>query len=300
MLTSQFADLIDPAFRKEYWGEYNDYPKVMEQVFNVLSSDRNYEKTTGVSGLGLVPQKKENEDVIYDDSVQLYDKTYTHTTYGLGFKISQEMIEDDLTNAMMRRPQALARSVAQTRETLAAGHFNNAFDGTNYPGPDGKALCSTTVDPHPGYGAATYANSATGAALSHTAVMAARKRMMKVQDHRGLYVQLDPKILLVPVDLEEDAYIITKTERVPGSANWDKNLLDNKGLESIVWRYLTSTTAWFILSPKQQHELTWFDRIKPQFQRDSEFDKDVAKWKTRFRCSSGWNDWRGVDGNAGA
>jgi phage major head subunit gpT-like protein len=237
MLTSQFADLIDPAFRKEYWGEYNDYPKVMEQIFNVLSSDRNYEKTTGVSGLGLVPQKNENEDVTYDDSVQLYDKTYTHTTYGLGFKISQEMIEDDLTNAMMRRPQALARSVAQTRETLAAAHFNNAFSTA---GPDGVSLCNTA---HPGYGAATYANTATGAALSHTSLMAARKRMLKVQDHRGLYIQLDPKILLVPVDLEEDAYIITKTERVPGSANWDKNLLDNKGLESIVWRYLTSTTA---------------------------------------------------------
>jgi hypothetical protein len=295
MSTGQFADFIDPRFREDYYGEYNSYPKVMDKLFNVKSSSRNYEMTTGMSGFGTVPAKNENEDVTYDDSVQLYDQTFTHTTYGLGFKISQEMIEDDLKGAMRKRPKALAKSVAATRETLAAAIFNNGFGDT---GPDSVSLFN---DSHPGYGAAVYDNLGTAAAISHSGVMTARLRMLKMQDHRGLYVDLPPVNLIVPVDLEEDAYIICSTERVPGSANWDKNLLENRGLlMPVIWRYLTDTNAWFLGAKKEDTGLIWFDRIKPQFQRDSEFDKDVAKWKTRFRSSVGYEEFRGLDGNAGA
>ncbi len=293
-LTSQFADLIDPSFRKDFWGEYEQYTQVAPQILNVENSTQAYEKTTGVSGFGNLVIKEEATDVTYDTSVQLDDETYTHATHALGFKISQEMIEDDLTTAMSRRPKALGQSVAQSRETLGAAIFNDGFGDT---GPDGVSLFN---DSHPGYGARVYDNLLTAAAISHSGVQAARIAMMKTQDHRGQFVRLDPKMLLVPVDLGEDAFIITKTERVPGSANWDKNIIDNKGMETLEWRFLTDTNAWFVLAPKNQTQLRRFDRIKPQFSRDSEFDKDVAKWKVRMRISHGYDNWRGTLGNAGA
>ncbi len=293
-LTSQFADLIDPRFRSDFWGEYAQYTQVAPQIFNVEGSKLAYEKTTGVSGFGNLVTKDEGGDVTYDISVQLDDKTYTHVTHALGFKISQEMIEDDQTAAMRRRPKALAQSVAQTRETLAAAIFNDGFGDT---GPDGVSLFDAS---HTGYGAATHSNLSSAAAISHSGVQAARISMMKTLDHRGQFIRIDPKMLLVPVDIGEDAFIITKTERVPGSANWDKNIIDNKGMETLEWRFLTDVNAWFILAPKNQTTLRRFDRIMPQFSRDSEFDTDVAKWKVRMRIIHGYDNWRGTIGNEGA
>jgi hypothetical protein len=43
--------------------------------------------------------------------------------------------------------------------------------------------------------------------------------------------------------------------------------------------------------------LNWYDRRKPGFQRDDEFDTEVAKFKTVGRWSFGWDDWSFVYGN---
>jgi hypothetical protein len=40
--------------------------------------------------------------------------------------------------------------------------------------------------------------------------------------------------------------------------------------------------------------LLWFDRIKPEFYKDSEFDTLVAKFAGYMRYSYGWSDWRWI------
>ena len=299
MVTPNFLDLLDARFKNIWQEQYDRYPKRYETLLNVLKSDRAYEKHSAVTGFGAIPVKDELADITYDVRYQGYDKTYTHLTYARGFKIADEMIEDDLFNVMAQSPKAMGTAVGQTIETLAASIFNNGFDVTNYPGPNAMALLDTSHPSEDG-SARTFDNIATAAALTHSTLAACRLRMRKMDDPRGFPILLDAKYVVVPPDLEETAKIIVMTDRKSGSANWDYNLLNNSGLEVIVWPHLSSTTAYFMMCPKGQHKINWYWRKRPEFERDKDFDAGAAKWKTRMRLSYGWDNFRGIDGNAGA
>ena len=63
--------------------------------------------------------------------------------------------------------------------------------------------------------------------------------------------------------------------------------------------WLTDDDAWFIQTDIP-NGLTWFWRRRPEFTKDNDFDSENAKFKTTFRASSGWSDWRGIFGSPGA
>ena len=56
------------------------------------------------------PQKDEGAGIVYDDPVSGPTKRYTHLTYGMGFRVTREMWEDDLYGKMKKMPKALGRS----------------------------------------------------------------------------------------------------------------------------------------------------------------------------------------------
>ena len=296
MNTAQFADNLDPAFRKIFHDTEKQWPSVMERIFNVESSSLHAEKMSANSGLGLTPVKTEGTATTLDTRVQLYDKTFTHVAYGVGVEITREMMDDDLSGSMKATPQAMSISGKQTIETLAANHFNRHVTGA-YTGPDGKVLCATD---HPAYGSASQSNLGTAGSLTHSTLAAGRLAMKKMKNHRGLFQRVDPKILLVPPDLEEKAQIIVNTDRKSGSANWDVNIFNGSGIEIVVWNFITVTTAYWLIGDKAQHQMYWFWRTKPEFNRDRGVSEQIAKWYTYFRCISGHVDWRGIWGNNGA
>jgi hypothetical protein len=294
---TQFAAAVDPSYREIFHETYKGTPQVRDRIFSVKPSSGAWEKLSSVSGLGLAQAKSELADITYDQKYPGGNMTFTNVTYALGFKISKEAVEDDRSSALVDSPAALAKSMVATKETIAGNVVNNAFGTTLCK--DGLALCHLTHTASDG-SARTWANTATAATLSHSAIISARTRMLKLTDERGIPIDVNPKTLLLPIDLEEKGFIFTKTERVAGSANWDKSLLENSGLTPLYWRFLSSTTAWFLLADKMPSGLIWFERIKAQFERDQEFDKQAAKWMGRERYVGGAYDWRCIDGNAGA
>jgi hypothetical protein len=56
---ANFADLLDPAFRKVYTDAEKELPYIYSQVFNVMNSSKNLEKDTSISGLGTLVEKSE-------------------------------------------------------------------------------------------------------------------------------------------------------------------------------------------------------------------------------------------------
>src|SRR3990167_3624630 len=141
-IRANFGDLLKPGFRDIFFQRYKKYPPEFPKIVNELSSSRQYEEDSYVAGFGSVPEKVESVSVTFDDPYQGYDKRYTHTTYGMGFRVSREMYDDDLYGKMKKMPSALARSMAITAEQDAANIYNRAFDSA-YTGPDGLELCST-------------------------------------------------------------------------------------------------------------------------------------------------------------
>lgn len=295
-IRGNFQDVLDPAIRQIFFDRYEQESQVMPQVFNVLTSDRDVETDSAVSGFGKLQQTNELGALDYEDPVQMYKTTYTHLKYTKGFKVSQELLEDDQHNIIARLPQKLAEAVADTTEFYAAKVLNEAFDTSFTSYGDAKPLCSTS-HPRADGGTAQSNASSTGITLNEVNLETARLALEKVYNDKGEIRHFSADKLIIPVDLRKTAMILTESQLRSGTANNDVNVYD--GIFKVVpWRYLTSTTAWFLQDSKR-HLMNFFWRVKPELKSDFAFDADAALYKTRIRFSTGWSDWRGVWGSQG-
>src|SRR3990167_7914048 len=129
-LRANFGDLLEPGFRKIFDDAFEEMPLVFPQIFNVDSSSKQDEKDSGITGFGLLQQTGEGAPVDYEDPIQMYDVTYTHLKYTKGFKVSEELVEDDQYNVIKGKPAQLARAARRTTENSAASVLNNAFVST--------------------------------------------------------------------------------------------------------------------------------------------------------------------------
>jgi len=292
---SGFGDLLEPGFREIFDDNFKELEQIFPQLFHVNTSAKQDEKDSAVSGFGLMQSTAEGAPIDYEDPVQMYDVTYTHTKYTKGFKVSREMYEDDLYNIMNKKPAALGKSARRTAENAAAVVFNNAFTAAN-AGGDGQELCSTV---HPrADGGATQSNANTsGITLTEANLETGHLAMRNQLDDKGQKIDVIADTLLVPIDLRKEAHLIVDSPLRQGTADNDANVY--KGQYKIIdWIYLSSATAWFLID-SSQHEINWFWRVRPEFKQDDSFDTDMALYKARQRFSRGFSDWRGVWGSKG-
>jgi len=291
-----FADTLAPELAEVFFDRYEVEPEMMPSIFKVKTSDRDREVESAVSGFSLLIQTAELGPLDYEDPNQMYRTTYTHLKYTKGFKVSQELWEDDQHNVIRAMPEALGKAAKRTQEYYAASVFNNGFTAANTSYGDAKPLFST-LHPRADGGTAQSNASSTGLTLTETNLETQRTSFRKFLDDKGMRFMSVPSCILVPVDLEKTAQILTKSQMRPGTTNNDINVYANM-FDIKVWEYITSTTAWFLLDMRN-HLLTWYWRIRPEFKQDTGFDSDAALYKTRVRFSFGWSDWRGTSGSKG-
>lgn len=291
---ANFGDLLEPGLRKIFDDEFKDIPEVFSSIFHVNSSSVDVERDSGVTGFSLLTQTSEGGAISYEDPVQMYDVSYVHLKYTKGFKVSEELVEDDRYNVINKKPKALARSARRTAEYLAAQIFNNAF--SSGVGGDSKYLCSVS---HPRADGGTAQSNASGSGVTlteanlNTGLLAMRGQL----DDKGMKIGVKATKLVVPPALEKTAQILTQSTLRSGTADNDYNYY--KGIVDVVsWDWLSSSTAWFLID-SSVHQLNWFWRVRPEFKQDSSFDTGMALFKVRMRLSRGWSDWRGVWGSKG-
>jgi len=291
-----FAELLEPGLHAIYGDTYAQYPPEFEGVFDVKTSSRHNEEDQSITGFGATVTKAEGGSVSFDVAYQGYKKTYTHITYGLGFIVTREMVEDDLYRKIIAMPQALARSVRQSVELLAANILNNGFTGDDQS--DGKDLFDTS---RPLVGGGTWQNKPTTAAdLSVTSLEQAFIDIAGYVDDRNLKMMARPMKLIIPKEESWQAQVILGSMGMPGTANNDLNPAKNifpGGVQVMHW--LTDTNAWFIKTDVP-NGLTFFWRRRPEFTRDNDFNSENGKFKTTYRCDVGSTDPRGSYGNSGS
>ena len=293
---SNWPDLLEPGFREIFDDRYKEIPQVFPKIFHVETSDEQDEKDSAVSGFGYFAETSEGGQLNYEDPVQMYDVTYTHKKYTKGFKISEEMYEDDLYRIMNRKPGQLALAARRTAEYYAASVFNNAFD-TSYQGGDAKPLCSIS-HPRADGGTAQSNASANGITLGETNLNTGLLAIEDQLDDKGMKIGVEARTLLTGRTLRKTGSILTDSAGRPETADNDVNFYRGLGLKQISWHYITSTTAWFLFDD-MVHLLTWFWRVKPQFKQDNAFDTGMGLYKARMRFSKGFSDWRGFWGSKG-
>jgi len=290
-----------PALRAMLWNRYRQYPKQFPEIFQVQTSERSIEQYSGMSGVGLFNTIEEGEAVLYDDPVQEFDKTFTHTRFGLGFKVSVDVVEDDKHNQVAKTTRELARSAFETQEIDAASTFNNGFSGS-YNGPDGVPLFSAS---HPLVKAGGVQSNVLSVAadLDVSSLELALIDFELQKDSSGKLIHVPCKRVVTAAQNRFNVHEILKSTLRSDTANNATNALRyaTDGMpEAFVWRYLTDPDAWFLTAAPGESGLVWFWRKKPYTKHAVDDDTETGKFSMRYKKSHGWYSFSGTYGTPGA
>lgn len=298
--SGSFAKALWPGVNSWYGRAYDEHQEQCVALFDKYTSGKQYEEDVGITSFGLAAVKPEGGTIPYDSERQGFVTRYSHVEYALGFIISRIAVEDDQYKELaMRRSRALAFSMRQTKENVAANVYNRAFNGS-YTGGDGLEMCS---DAHINVAGGTWANElAVAADFSEAALEQACIDIRKYTNDRGLKINVMPNKLILPVDLEFEAERTLKSPYRVGTSDNDLNAINSLGKFPggiHINNYLTDQDAWFIRT-NAPDGMKYFERRGDSFATDNDFDTDNAKYKAQARYSYGWTDPRGIFGSPGA
>jgi hypothetical protein len=297
---AQLLKELLPGLNALFGLEYSRYGEEHKEIFEVETSERSFEEETKLSGFSAAPVKNEGSAIAYDNGQEVFTARYNHETIALGFSLTEEAIEDNLYDSLSARyTKSLARAMAYTKQTKAAGVLNNGFD-TNFPGGDAVPLFSAS---HPTVSGGNNSNLPTTASdLNETSLEAAVIQIAAWVDERGLLIAAKPRKLIIPPSSMFIATRLLETELRVGVSDNDINALKNNG--SIpegytVNHFLTDPDAWF-LTTDVPNGLKHFVRSPLSNSMDGDFDTGNVRYKSRERYSFGWSDPLGMFGAAGA
>ena len=295
---SQLVKELEPGLNALFGLEYKRYENQHAEIYTNENSDRAFEEEVMLSGFGNAQVKGEGSGVSFDEAQETFTARYTHETVALAFAITEEAIEDNLYDRLASRyTKALARSMANTKQTKGAAVLNNAFDGT-YAGGDGVELCSTA---HPTL-SGTFANElATAADLNETSLEQALIDIAAFTDERGLKVAARGMKMIIPSNLQFTADRLMNSKGRVGTADNDINAINNMGMIPegyTVNHYLVDTDAWFIKTDVP-NGLKHFTRSPIKTTMEGDFDTGNVRYKARERYVFGFSDPRGIFGSPG-
>lgn len=312
-VTGQFAEHVAPELMGIVGTNLGGRESYYSQVTKVETSNRNYEDVLAAAGLPIAVQKEEGQAIQTFDPLEGDKKRISHTVYGIGFEISEEMFDDDLYkgsgSALTEAGSGLADSLAEVVELQAHRFYNSeAFLTTGVPDflqplpgkVNTKSVFNTSHGPISGGEAAGQPNRpSTDVDLTLTSLRAALIQFKKYRNDRNLRIPsvAYPSTLMVPVDLEFDAAEILNSTNRPDTANRVENV--TKGvLKLLVNPYIDDADSWFLLAPK--HMLKFFWRKRPQMDSFDDRSKRVARFVAWQRFGLGAIHWLGVYGSPGA
>ncbi len=296
-----------PGMDNWFNDSYEEHEEQYSRTYVARSSEKQFEQTVGQSKFGLLVKKSQGQPLAYDDTQQTYINQYDHNVWALGAVITLEAYRDNLYNldALSKEPKGLAFAARQTKEHNGANVFNNGFDSNFTMGAssDGVELFSA-AHPNGPYGA-NGSNIGTAADLSETTLEDQLVSIMQATDPRGNKIGIMPYCLEIPPALNFVAARILESTLQNDSANNAKNILNAHNSLSAGYKvnnYYTDGDAWFVTTSVTQggNGMVVYNAWPVAFGQDNEFDTFNLKVKVFERYSFGWDDWRGVWGNAGA
>lgn len=296
MTRGAFSNLVAPGFRKIVFETYKERPIEGTRRVNVNTSKRAFEEDFKMAGFSTLQNKAEGQSVVYQDALQGGIKRYTWSTYALGFRITQEMMEDDLYGVMGNRmSKALGRSARNNMEIVAAAPYNDAFN-TNVIGfTAGESLCGD----HALMRGGTQRNRpTTDTDFDLPSLQAAVEHFHNLLDESGIPAVFIPRKLMYNVGDHWIVNQVLKSQYLPGGNQNDINQITNEGITPDLSHYLTDPDSWFLIC--DQHDVNYWDRRPVTFTNSDDFHTGDAIFKLTRRNGSGYGDWRGIYGSQGA
>ena len=300
--TGDFAKALWPGLQSVFNDTYAEHGLEFNEIFDKVTSNKAYEERLGFSGLGLAKRKAEGAPVQYDTMQQGFTQRTTNVVYALGFIITKEARDDNqYAQIGAARSKALARSMRQTKEILAANILNRAFN-SSYTGADGKELCAAD---HVTKNGLVYKNELeTAADLSEAALEQMCIDIADATDERGLKIAIKPRKLVIPRSLVFEAERILKSVLRNDTDTNAINALRSKNVipEGYTMNhFLTDQDAFFMLTDIRGDDgLIYQERHALEFKDDTDFNTDNVKFKAYERYAFDWVDSRCIYGSPGA
>jgi hypothetical protein len=289
-----------PGVKAWFGMKYEEYPLEATDLFDWESSSQNYEEDVETTSFGLAPIKAQGAALAYDSHNQGAIARYTHVAYALGYIVTMEELADNLyQSASFKRAEALAFSLRQTKENVAANVYNR-YATAGYVGGDNIVLASAS---HPDAVGGTQSNIAsTSADFSETALEDLLVQIAGATNSRGLKISLQGQTLIVPRQTMFEASRVLNSVLQNDTANNAINAVRAGGFLPGGYKvnhYLTDTDAWFIRT-NAPRGMIGYTRAPYTFDMDNDFDTKNARASAYERYSVGWTDWRGLFCNPGA
>ena len=292
-VSDNFTDTLDPRFERILDEELEQLPDFIPMLFTMPPT--NGRENIRWSDIGTLPNWTEFAGTVaYQSQSQGFDTISTPLEFTSGTQVERKLFDDDQYNVIDQRPRALATSYSRTRQGHAARIFNLAFSNDTffYNNSEALSLCNNAHTTNSTASTATGFDNLGTAALTATAVAAARIQMVNFRDDQAGRFSVMPTELLHPIDVYEEAFEITSASGKLDVATSNPNVHKGK-YTTIEWNYLTDTNNWFLMDATLRRRfLFWVDRIKVEFAMVEDFDKLIAKWRGYARYSNAWTNWR--------
>jgi hypothetical protein len=278
-------------------GEYKQAKQEWEGIYVTKHSNLNQERTLQVRYTGPARLKTEAGSVSYDnDSGDRWTYTMEPIEAAIGYGMSRKAIDDGVYKDNFKPANlGLQQSMRAFWNVMAAYLFNTAGTYNSAVGGDGVAILSTS---HP-YDGGTWSNtSSTALALNEASLIAGAKSIRKnTVDEAGILQDVTAEDLIIPIDLEDVAIRLTKTDLRPGTGNNDVNVIPTLGggiKNYKVWRYLTSAYPWFLTTTVKG--LIHLERVPYETDMFVDFDTHTLKVQAYERGGFFCNDPRALYG----
>lgn len=294
MFRGAFSKHLAPGFRKVLFNSFKERPIEGRALVNFNTSERAYEEDFPVAGFGALQLKPEGASVSYQDIIEGTKKRFTWSTFGLAWRITEEMAEDDLYGTFGNKmSKAAGRSARNNLEVIMHAPYNSAFDNTVIGFKSGEALCDT----HTSLRGVSQTNKVVSD-LDLLSLQAAVEHFATLVDESGFPIMINPKLLVHSIGDKWIVAQLLKSERLPGTNANDINQMAREGLSAhLSHGFITDTDAWFLLG--DEHFVQYFQRRAMRMRNSDDSETGDARFNVTQRHGSGFSYWYGVFGGPG-
>lgn len=295
-----FGSSMLPVLEELFQFEMAQHPSRREQLFKVVQHDRDIWQSSELHDLDLFAEVAEGAEYSFKRPKQGAAKTLSVVKFGLGFSISEEMVDDAKFDPIADMVRKLAKSAKESQEIQAMAVFNNGFSSELTA--DGVSVFNAA---HPLPSGLTWRNQlAVAADLSVTALDTALADFETQQiGDSGIIYNKKPRVLLVHPTLKRYAMELVGSELKADTANNNLNSFRPDGLMVMSSPHLTDADAWFLLDAPAETGLRIISRNPIETKAggaDVGFVSDSILYKARYREKIGVTHAYGVFGSPGA
>lgn len=303
-MRSNYSDLYGsgmlPVLEEVFYSELMQHPSRREELFKVVSHDRDIWQSTEIHDMALFGEMMEGEEYSFKRPKQGASKTLSIAKFGLGFSASEELVEDGKLAMISDMVRKLAKSGRESQEISAMNIFNNGFSSETTA--DAVAVFSAS---HTLPSGGTLRNIlSTAADLSPSSLSTALSDFEQVfVGDSGIIYKMMPRKLLVHPDEKRRAMELVGSDLKPDTSDNNLNAIKGDGLSVMSSPHLSDSDAWFLLAEPSDTGLRIVSRKPIETKAagpDVGFATDSILYKARYREKIGVTHPYGIFGSAGA